>query len=196
MAQPREAEPRRNIIRRHKLATGILAVGIVAAGIGTYALTRDGGSGPRNNTEPVAGQSTPTPSEATGSTPTPETVNWPGTPQEAANLFGVDEDGKNPDRWEINSAKGWHFIEGKKRSVINPHGLIFEGYFDTKEGSQQIVSNGVPVPVQGATIWPVSGEQQANNLLHKIPPAVWYDGTTHAPVAIGFTSNQNVGSNQ
>lgn len=117
-------------------------------------------------------------------------VGFPTTREEAASAFGKDEFSKDPNRWELSADGGWHFKEGPVASSVDPKGFVLEGYRDTKPGknADAFVSNGIEVSMQGGTIWPERGEEEARKLLaKKSPPDRWDDGTVHPPRPIGFS---------
>ncbi|MEK7160198.1 MAG: hypothetical protein AAB702_01840 [Patescibacteria group bacterium] len=145
--------------------------------------------GETNAANETAGQSA---APITGSTETAKSAElptWPKTAKEAGMLFGTDVESKKASRWEPSADGGWHFREEAFVSAVNPQGYVLDGYFDTKPGKNPdcFVSNGVAVGVQGATIWPVSGEQEATILLDKMALPKWDDGKVHPCRAVGFT---------
>lgn len=134
---------------------------------------------PGQPTATVTSQSNPsaTATSVTASTATSVqttgTAKFPTTPAEAAATFGGDVS-----RWEPTADPGgWHLREEPFSTVINPHGFLGEGYFDTKPGKNpQCFAFTIPMGVQGATVWSEAGTRaNAEKLQTKMAIPVWDD---------------------
>jgi hypothetical protein len=142
---------------------------------------------PKEAATPTA-TATPTPEPTATKTPTPTATPealavpevlpaWPKTAEEVAALFGG-----SPERWEVNPDGGWHLREEGWTTLIDPHGYLMEGYYDTKPGKNPlcIASAGVEVEIQGGTVWPERGtEETAKELQTKMAIPIWDDGKQH-----------------
>lgn len=120
-------------------------------------------------TDTATSTTTPTATEhrETETSQSPEvTTAWPTTPQEAAETFGTDEQSQDPARWEKNEYGGWHYLQTGEKTVINPKGWIFEGFYIQVDGTSNCYSSdGIREFSNGGTIWHIRGKEEAKKLL-------------------------------
>jgi hypothetical protein len=123
---------------------------------------------------------------------TPSLPAWPSTAEQAAALFGVDNDTRDPNRWEKNPAGGWHLSEGVERlgqvkdaRLINSKGYLVEAFYDLVPGDMAYcyASEGIDqeLPAQGATFWPVTGYEEAAKLQNKMYVPKWNINGVYVP---------------